>query len=311
MNLSIVLMFVLLFLLSTGFFYVLLGLFANSRFSLRDSPALHPGPWVSSNLSSLGERLELWLSPIAADSLQDKNWQTSAIRLKMIQAGLRGRYAVAYYLGAKFALALLFPLLAYSIKIFAVPHLSGAMLLGLLAASALVGFLIPNLIVHWFQEDRQRQLRNQFPDGLDLIRICIEAGLGLDAAILRVGEEFKKVCPPLHQEFHLISLELRAGSSRNEALKNFAARTGLPEIAAFASILNQSDRFGTGVAKAIQIHADDVRHNRKLRAEELAAKISTKLLFPLIFCIFPALLLVLLGPAAISILQNLKGVTMN
>lgn len=311
MNPWIILLFVMLFTLSTGFFYVLLGLLSNSKFSFKYSPVFHPGPWLSSRVQTLGQRLEVLLSPIAADSLQDTSWQASKLRRELIRAGLRGRYAVAFYLSSKLILAVSIPILFYGIKLFTAPDLSGFVQISLLSSSSLFGFFIPNMIVRGFKEDRQRKLRNQFPDALDLIRICIEAGLGLDAAILRVGEEFKKVCPPLHQEFHLISLELRAGSSRNEALKNFAARTGVPEIATFASILNQSDRFGTGIAKAIQVHADDVRHNRKLRAEEAAAKISTKLLFPLIFCIFPALLLVLLGPAAISILQNLKGVTVN
>jgi len=135
--------------------------------------------------------------------------------------------------------------------------------------------------------------------------VCVEAGLGLDAAMSKVGEEMHTKCKPLAQELHLVNLEMRAGRSREHALKNLALRTGVEEIEGLVTMLVQADRFGTNVADSLRIHSDMLRTKRRLRAEEAAAKIALKLLFPLIFFIFPALLLVLLGPAFIQIYRIL------
>jgi tight adherence protein C len=148
---------------------------------------------------------------------------------------------------------------------------------------------------------RKREIFESFPDALDLIIVCVEAGLGLDAALARVGEEMHMRSPILGEELHLINLELRAGSSRERALRNLALRTGVEDIDTLVAMLVQSDRFGTSVADSLRVHADGLRTKRRLRAEEAAAKIAVKLLFPLIFLIFPSMLLVLLGPAFISI----------
>lgn len=309
MNTIILVLFVILFFLSTGFFYVL----------LTTTSELHPieklrslssgsGHWFDRFWVSLAQRVETWLKPVSPESFQDTDWQKSALKLKFIQAGLRGRYVVALYFTAKILLAFALPLMWMIAQTFTVGSLPKGINILLIFALGIAGLFLPDLAVRAMTAHRQRQILDHFPDSLDLIRICIEAGLGLDTAILRVGEEFKQISPVVHEEFHLISLELRAGATRQEALRSFALRTGLKETATFASVLGQSDRFGTGIASAIQIHADDVRHGRKMRAEEIAAKISTKLLFPLIFCIFPALLLVLLGPAGISVYENLVSV---
>jgi tight adherence protein C len=136
---------------------------------------------------------------------------------------------------------------------------------------------------------------------MDLIIVCIEAGLGLDAAIARTGQEMRLRSPALAGELHLVTLELRVGVSREQALQNLALRTGLDEVASLVTMLRQADRFGTSIAESLRVHADSLRTRRRQRAEEAAAKIPLKLLFPLIFCIFPSLMLVLLGPAVISI----------
>jgi len=170
---------------------------------------------------------------------------------------------------------------------------------------AVLGATIPFIGIALMIRRRQRQLLEHFPDALDLIRVCLEAGLGLDAAIQRVGQEFRQVAPALFDEFHVLSLELRAGAGRTTALQNLAQRTGLAEIRAWVTMIIQSEKFGTGIAEAVKIHSDQLRLTRRLNAEQLAATLSTKLLFPLIFCIFPALLLVLLGPAGITIQQQL------
>jgi tight adherence protein C len=148
-------------------------------------------------------------------------------------------------------------------------------------------------------------LFDSFPDALDLMTVCVEAGLGLDSAMARVGAEMRLRSKPLADELHWLSLELRAGRTREQALRNLALRTGVEEIEALASMLIQADRFGTSIAASLRVHSDSLRTARRLRAEEAAAKIALKLLFPLIFCIFPSLLLVLMGPAFIEIYRVL------
>jgi tight adherence protein C len=157
----------------------------------------------------------------------------------------------------------------------------------------------------WRIKNRQREIFESFPDALDLMTVCVEAGLALDAALARVGEEMRLKSVTLAEELHLVSLEMRAGSSRERALRNLALRTGVEEIDSLVALLVQSDRFGTSVADSLRVHSDGLRTKRRLRAEEAAAKIAVKLLFPLIFCIFPALMLVLLGPSFITMARVL------
>ncbi len=152
---------------------------------------------------------------------------------------------------------------------------------------------------------RQREIFETFPDALDLLTICIEAGLAIDAAIVRVAEEMMPVAPVLSEELHLVTLELRAGNSKEKALRNLAMRTGVEDVETLVSMLIQAERFGTSIADSLRIHSEGLRTKRRQRAEETAAKIALKLLFPLIFCIFPALMLVLLGPAMIQIYRVL------
>lgn len=152
---------------------------------------------------------------------------------------------------------------------------------------------------------RRRALAHAFPDFLDLLVVCLEAGLGIDAAIARVSADMALHAPELAAELEQVSLELRAGAGRQAALRAMAQRTGLHELQALAAVLAQAERFGTGVATALRQHAAELRLRRRQLAEERAARLALKLLFPLIFCIFPSLLLVLLGPAAIQVRQAL------
>jgi tight adherence protein C len=170
-----------------------------------------------------------------------------------------------------------------------------------IVASAGLGYFLPNIFLERRIAYRKREILDSFPDAMDLIIVCVESGLGLDAALARVSEEMHMISPILGEELHLINLELRAGSSRERALRNLALRTGVEDIDTLVAMLVQSDRFGTSVAQALRVHAENLRTKRRLRAEEAAAKIALKLLFPLIFFIFPSMLLVLLGPAIISI----------
>lgn len=151
----------------------------------------------------------------------------------------------------------------------------------------------------------RRAAARHFADMLDLLVVCLEAGLGADAAIARVAADMSLTAPVLAAQLQQAARELRAGASREEALRAMARRTGLAEVQALANVLIQAERFGTGIAASLRVHAADLRVRQRQAAEEKAARLALKLLFPLIFCIFPALLLVLLGPAVIQVRQAL------
>jgi len=159
-----------------------------------------------------------------------------------------------------------------------------------------------NRVTRW---RRRRDIRRYFADALDLILICREAGLGLDAAIQRVGDEMASYCPPLHAELIRLGLEIRSGVPRAAAFENFSNRVGEPEVETAMRAMIQADRFGTNVSDALRTQGELLRLNRRLRAEERAARIPTQLLFPLIFLIFPSLLLVLVGPASLAVVNHL------
>jgi tight adherence protein C len=177
--------------------------------------------------------------------------------------------------------------------------------LAMLLVSAAFGYYLPNVVLSRLVMRRQAELFRAFPDALDLLRVCVEAGLGLDAAVERVGREIQIESEALAQEFSLLGLELRAGAARADALRNLALRIGLDDIDALVSMLIQADRFGTSVAESLRVHSESLRTKRRLVAEEAAAKLPVKILMPLIFCVFPALLTVLLGPAIINVSQIL------
>jgi tight adherence protein C len=152
---------------------------------------------------------------------------------------------------------------------------------------------------------RQREIFENFPDAADLMLVCVESGLGLDAALVRVADEMRLKSVNLAEELHLVNLELRAGNTREKALRNLALRTGVEEVNTFVTMLVQADRFGTSIGDSLRVFSEELRTKRRLRAEEIAAKIPLKLLFPLVFFIFPSLLLVLLGPAFIQVYRIL------
>ncbi|HEU0203930.1 MAG TPA: type II secretion system F family protein, partial [Burkholderiaceae bacterium] len=178
-------------------------------------------------------------------------------------------------------------------------------LLTLLLGTAALGYYLPNVVLRRLTFVRQREIFENFPDALDLMTVCVEAGLGVEAALNKVAEEMEHKSRVLGEELRLVGLELRAGSDRERALRNLAARTGVEEVDTWASMLIQADRFGTSIAASLRVHSDMLRTRRRQRAEEAAAKIALKLLFPLIFCIFPSLMLVLMGPAFIQIYRVL------
>jgi tight adherence protein C len=238
-------------------------------------------------------------------SLPAEGWQNSPIRLRFLHAGYRGDGPVMLYFGAKTLLAVLFPILAYFyVLLGGANHGTSGTLAQLLGAGA-VGYYLPNLVLARLVFVRQREIFESFPDAADLLMVCVEAGLGLDAALVKVTEEMRLKSEALAEELHLLNLELRAGSSRDKALRNLAQRTGVEEVNSFATMLIQADRFGTSIGDSLRVFSDMLRTKRRMRAEEMAAKIPLKLLFPMVLCIFPALLLVLLGPAFIQVYRIL------
>jgi tight adherence protein C len=170
----------------------------------------------------------------------------------------------------------------------------------------LVGFFVPMMIVRAKQSKRQQELTLALPDALDLLVICVEAGQGLNAALLRVGRESELQAKELADELRQINNEMRAGVSRIQALRNFAMRTGVDEVRALVAVMVQSDRFGTSVAQALRTHAESLRTRRRQRAEEIARKAPVKLVFPLVFCIFPELLVVILAPGMLALFRVLS-----
>lgn len=245
------------------------------------------------------------VGPFAKLSTPNVKWETSPLRLKFISAGIRSDHAPLIFFGAKTLLPVLFGGLGYLALQVSGTSLEPNTLLFVLLITATIGCYLPNFILWRIATRRRREIFETFPDAADLMLVCVEAGLGLDAALTRVADEMQIKSVALAQEIHLTNLEIRAGITREHALRNLGMRTRIDEIGTFASMLSQSDKFGTSVGESLRVFSDDLRHKRQVRAEELAAKISTKMLFPLVFCIFPAISMVVLGPAVIRILRVL------
>lgn len=244
-------------------------------------------------------------SPIAKLLLPAEGWEESKLRIRFMNAGYRTSSAPVLYFAAKAILTFVLPGLLLLYAGTAKTEFSPNTFILMLVVSAAIGYFLPNAILAHKIQLRKREIFESFPDAIDLMTVCVEAGLGLDAALSRVGEEMHLTSPTLAEELHLVNLELRAGSTRERALRNLALRTGVDEVDMLVAMLVQADRFGTSVADSLRVHSDSLRTKRRQRAEEAAARIPVKLLFPLIFCIFPSMLLVLLGPAFISIYRVL------
>lgn len=256
------------------------------------------GAWV--------EKLATWAKPVSQLSLPKEGWENSQLRVRFMNAGWRHASAAPLYFGVKTLLAIALPTIGLAVMsaqhvVFHDQEMTFAVL-GLLGA---IGYYLPSAVLARKIENRKRAVFEEFPDMIDLLTVCVEAGLGLDAALLRVSQELALRCPVLASELELMLLELRSGFSKEKALLNLALRTGVEDVDKFASMLIQADRFGTSLADSLRVLSDMLRTKRRMIAEEQAAKIALKLLFPLIFFIFPTLLLVLLGPAFIQIYRVL------
>jgi tight adherence protein C len=252
------------------------------------------------------ERLEILMQTFG-ERVTARRADWSRIQQMLLQAGYRRSGAVAAYFGTR----LVTMTLAGAAAVFGVIAIGSPPAAVILAASvgAAFGWLAPQYHVKRRIRKRQRELQRALPDSLDLLVVCVEAGLGLNQALVRVSEEIEHVSTIMSDELVLTNLEIRAGTPRDEALRNLGERTGLGDLKSLTAMLIQTDRFGTSVATALRVHSDTMRTKRRQRAEEAAAKTTIKLVFPLVLFIFPAMFVVILGPAVLHILEQMKGLT--
>jgi tight adherence protein C len=228
---------------------------------------------------------------------------------RLIRAGFRGPHALKVLYGSKVALTVLLPILM-TMFISGSDMGSDRKIMAVLAAAAM-GFFGPNEYVKLVSKKRQKEVRRGMPNALDLMVVCVESGLGLDQAILQVSKELYKAHPEISEEFALVNLELKAGKRRTEALRNLADRTNVDELKKLVAVLIQADRFGTGIAQSLRGHADFMRVQARQVAEEKAAKLGVKLVFPIFFCILPSLFVVTVGPVAAKIVRELVPMMQN
>jgi len=214
------------------------------------------------------------------------------LRLRLVQAGYRRDEAITIFFGIRIMFALtLFALFATSIV--TRPNITLAL------AGVGFGYIFPGMVLARLAKRRAHKIRLSLADALDLLVVSVEAGLGLDQALTRVGQELAFAYPDLSDELRLVNLELRAGKARSDALRNLAERTGVDDLNSLVTMLIQTDKFGTSVAQSLRVYSETLRTKRRQRAEEAAAKTGVKMVFPLVTCIFPAIWVVTIGPAAI------------
>jgi tight adherence protein C len=252
------------------------------------------------NKTTIRERIQQAIDPISK-AIPLSSADVSRTRRWLIQAGLRDAIDVNYYFGARVLMA--------AIGFGIVATFSGFGNLLLLVGVPALGFFVPRFFLKRMIKERQSRIRLALPDALDLTVICGEAGLALDLALMRVGQDLHHAHPDLSDEFHLVNLEMRAGKPRVEALRNLVERTGVDDIRALVGTLIQTDRFGTSVAQALRVHSDSLRTERRQRAEEQAAKTTIKMVPPLVIFILPSIIFVTIGPAVIELIRQLGPIS--
>lgn len=254
------------------------------------------------------EKVAKVTQPLTKLSIPEEGWEKSALRTRFMNAGWRNPVAPTLFFASKTALALLGPAIIGVLVALSVITLAGSKLLFLLLLTATVGYYLPNMILNRIARRRKREIFESLPDALDLLTVCVEAGLSLERAFVKVAGEIHIKSVILAQELQIVLMEMRAGFSKEKALRNFALRSGVDDVDTLVAMLIQSERFGTSVGDSLRVYSENLRNKRRVLAEECAAKIGLKLLFPLIFCIFPTLLMVLMGPAVIQLTRTLAQV---
>ena len=245
---------------------------------------------------AIRERIEQALDPLSK-ALPLSPDDTNRTRGWLIQAGYREARHMTMYQGIR--------VLCAAVGLLSVLVISGLKSPPLLVGVTALGFFVPRFFLKRMINDRQTRIRLGMPDALDLTVICVEAGLSLDQAMMRVGEDLRHAHPDLADEFYLMNLELRAGKPRADALRNLYNRTGVDDIRALVTTLVQTDRFGTSIAQALRVHSDSLRTERRQRAEEQAAKTTIKMVPPLVVFVLPSIIIVTLGPAIIQLYRTL------
>lgn len=265
-----------------------------------DTSQLESNGWV--------EKVAKVTQPLTKLSIPEEGWEKSALRTRFMNAGWRNPVAPTLFFASKTVLALLGPAIVGVLVALSVIVLAGGKLMFLLLLTATVGYYLPNMTLNHIASRRKREIFETLPDALDLLTVCVEAGLSLERAFVKVAAEIHIKSVMLAQELQIVLMEMRAGFSKEKALRNFALRSGVDDVDSLVAMLIQSERFGTSVGDSLRVYSDNLRNKRRVMAEECAAKIGLKLLFPLIFCIFPTLLMVLLGPAAMQLTRTLSAV---
>jgi tight adherence protein C len=265
-------------------------------------------PTGDSELTRRQDRIQAIVNkaaPTLAKPLQGKEEELSQVRLKLLNAGFRGEQALQIFLAAKFLLLVV--ALAVAIPSVYAKYGFGRNGICLILLAGAVGFYLPGLYVALRRRSRMEEIFLSLPDALDLMVVCVEAGLGLDPAMRRVAGELAAACPCLCEEIAIANFQLQMGRPRREVLHDLGRRTGVPDVRSLAAILIQAERFGSSIATALRVQSDSMRIRRRQLAEERAAKTAVQLIFPLVLFIFPGIFVVLVGPAGIQIATTLMN----
>ncbi|MCH9027769.1 MAG: type II secretion system F family protein [Proteobacteria bacterium] len=251
-------------------------------------------------------RVATALGPVSTYLLPRKELERKEMTLQLFRAGFRSPQAQPAFYAIKSLMIFVLPLaVLLATRFFPGIETRSALTYAMFAAG--FGLIAPNIVLRKLVARRSNNLRRAFPDALDLLVVCVEAGLGLAAAIQRVADELAVSHPELAFELSTVNAEIRAGTAREKALRNLADRTGLPDIRGLVGLLVQTMRFGTSISDALRVYSEEFRDIRMQRAEEQAAKMGTKLIFPLIFCMFPVFFIVAIGPAVLNIMNWASG----
>ena len=251
-------------------------------------------------IATLAERVAEPLNRLVPPSAAE----AAKLRKQLMQAGFRSHNAPITYRALQITTMFGLPLLTAAFYVMTARPLDSALLPILLAF--ILGFFIPRFILKRMIKRRMLRIQWGLADALDLMVVCVEAGLGLNAALIRISDELKDVHPDISDEFGLVNLEIRVGRSREEAFRNLAERTGVEDLRSLVAMLIQADRFGTSITRAIRVYSNSLRMKRRQRAEQAAQKAAVKLLFPLAAFLFPTLFIAILGPAALNLMDAFK-----
>ena len=255
------------------------------------------------------------IAPVAARLLRPFAWlarpgradELARLKASLVRGGYRGPHAMEIFLGVKLTATPIVTMTFLFINSRFAQPIAFPTDAGIALVLAAMAFFLPNLWLRGRVSERQTSIERALPDAMDLLVTCVEAGLGLDATIARVADEMTLAAPLLAEEMHHTFLEIQAGVARADAFRRLAERTGVEDLRALSAMLIQTDMFGTSIARALRVHGESMRSRRAQRAEEKAAMVSVKMTIPLILCILPSLIAIVMGPAVAMIVKNFAG----